>query len=223
MSIPSLCLRDYPGHCDTLLELFTGFPALKSTQVLSKIGIILECGDDDFTSGSSLYKKRLLDDGFELNTDWLNVKGTSEEIQEALSWLPAFPHIRLVTLMLQGPMMVDCLKDLHRVFPLMDDLCIGEKGPSLFWELDDVWGLNTEFLQPLAGCANLEFLDVREQYELDIDDMEQMCGEMLEGVSLRLCVSEAVSRVELDALVLSLGEDVEVETDNNNRQWLVKV
>lgn len=140
-----------------LQDYLAPFPLLEALTVLDyHVVELLHHGSGNSPQGVLPLRQRFAA-GFKLTCSRVMFCGSSEQVRDALEWLPSLPSVTTCSFHFTGTTHVHCLQHIVRVLPNLRTIHLGNA------ETDDEEVPNhtdAEFFQPLLACKALEHVYV---------------------------------------------------------------
>ncbi|MEW5312318.1 MAG: hypothetical protein WDW38_003961 [Sanguina aurantia] len=147
--------------------------------------------------------------GFKLTCQRVAMTGPSEEVADALTWLPPLPSVTNVRLHLDGTHHGECLQQLARVFPNLETMYV-QDGELMFES--DAPGSDAELLRPLSVCKGLKNLDVFMQMSFTTEGLLQMCQSLPSLLFIKYMACAHVDHALLASLMAASKPNTQVHT-----------
>lgn len=189
-----------------LQQFLLRYPRLQELNILHPESVeLLCCGNINATEDLLMLRERFAA-GFKLTCKRVGLWGSSEEVRDALEWLPPLPSVKSCSLNLSGTVHVDCLQQLARVFPNLDSVFMSDEE----LEAEEFpLGTDAEFFTPLLACTGLAVIHVLMHVRFTTKWLFKLCQGLpaLEQLKYVPCqgVSHTLLRLALPLVDLDIG------------------
>lgn len=145
--------------------------------------------------------------GFKLTCAHVALSGSSEEMDEALAWMPPLPSVTLCNVHLEGTSHGPFLRHLARVFPNLETLEMLDQQPE---QVEPLGGSNAELFGPLTACTALTTLDVFVHVEFSTKGLFQLCQGLPALTKLKYVECRGVDNAVLKGALPLVDRDIQL-------------